>query len=161
MDSRRGGEGMTVLGHNHLFFPWASVIAEASIDLHLGEGFKEAVPGPKPAFRDSWKKEWFNLPAHGFALGHTKEVVEIPLDCVGMLMGVSTVARKGLFVHTTAGWVEPGFRGTLTLEFFNASPWTFSLEAGMRIAQLALLKVDGAIPYAGRYQDQFGPTEAR
>ena len=151
---------MTVLGHDHLSLPWASAIREASIDLHLGEGLK--VPSlERGVFKDSWKKEWFNLEPLAFALGHTQEVVDIPLDCVGMLMGVSTIARKGLFVHTTAGWVEPGFRGTLTLEFFNASPWTFPLEAGMRIAQIALLRVDGATPYAGRYQNQWGPTEAR
>jgi dCTP deaminase len=87
---------------------------------------------------------------------------------VARIEGKSTLARKGLAIHSTAGFVDPGFHGTLTLELSNVGAWPIVLEAGMPIAQLSFDYVDGKVDrlygskgLGSHYQDQSGPTAAR
>lgn len=102
-----------------------------------------------------------------FILGSTKEKVYIPSWLVARIEGKSSLARKGLMVHT-AGFIDPGFEGTLTLEITNHSGVPFNLEAGMKIAQLAFQELDTPAlrPYGhpelgSHYQGQVGATPAR
>jgi dCTP deaminase len=120
----------------------AVAIQPASIDLHVREGMK--------------------MLKGDFRLASVMEYIELPPYLVGEVKGVSTVGRRGL-IPQTAGYVDPGFRGYLTLElvYFGEDP--LIVEAGQRIAQLVLYHVVSAAdpPYAGRYQDQPArPVEA-
>jgi dCTP deaminase len=98
-----------------------------------------------------------------FRLLSTVEEVCLPADLQGQIYGRSSIGRLGVFVHISAGFVDAGFRGNLTLECFNAStkPW-FCLR-GVRVAQISFYKLDqpAAHPYKGRYQDQVGVTPSR
>lgn len=94
-----------------------------------------------------------------FILGSTIEYVELPDDLVGRIEGKSSLGRLGLIVHATAGFIDPGFHGQMTLEMANQSPLPIKLHAGMLIAQIVFQQMDqrAAIPYAGKYMDQRGP----
>ena len=108
------------------------------------------------------------LPADGtfclcpgeMALGITAERVTIPADMVGWLDGRSSLARLGLFVHVTAGRIDPGWDGHIVLEFYNASPRTMLLKPGTGIASISfeLLSGDVGSPYRlrkdAKYQNQ-------
>jgi dCTP deaminase len=109
----------------------------------------------------------FALPPHGFALASTIEEVKIGRTLVGVLAGKSSLARCGLAVEA-AGWIDPGFRGTITCELFNMSDRYLMLTPGMLVAQLAVARLDTpcARPYghpklASKYQGQIGPTPSR
>lgn len=100
-----------------------------------------------------------------FALGSTRESVNVPNDLVGFVHGKSSWARKGLLVHVTAGLLDPGFRGNITLELKNVGHESLNLEAGMRIAQLTFQQLTSPAmhPYGSpgldsHYQDQRGVT---
>jgi len=104
----------------------------------------------------------FTLARGGFALCSTREVVRLPRDIVGQVEGKSSLGRLGLLVHVTAGVIDSGFEGHITLELVNHSPWDIKLHAGMTIAQLCFTRVSPVqTPYAGRYQNQRGPVESR
>jgi dCTP deaminase len=84
-----------------------------------------------------------------FMLGHSMEYILLPDDLSAELDGRSSFARSGLQIHMTAGFVEPGFAGVLTFEFYNAGPNPIRLFPGMRIGQLRFLPVQvPAIPYS-------------
>ena len=107
-----------------------SCIQPASYDLHLGaEGID--IYGTKVNI-----SQGFVLPSQGFALFCTQERIKLPNNIVGELHGKSGLARKGLMVHITAGFVDPGWDGVLTLELFNVSKMHIILEYGMPIAQI-------------------------
>lgn len=95
----------------------------------------------------------------------TVEHVQLGPQVAARVEGRSSLGRLWLMVHSTAGFIDPGFSGNLTLEVVNLSPWPIELHPGMRIAQLAffLLNSRATRTYAqtGRYQDQAGPTESR
>jgi dCTP deaminase len=104
----------------------------------------------------------------GFVLATTEEAVWLPDDIAGRIEGKSSIGRLGILIHAAAGWVDPGFRGQITLEFFNAGPLAAALHPGDRIGQLCLyqLPAPAARPYGSaglgsRYQGQIGPTAAR
>lgn len=110
----------------------------------------------------------FRLMPGQFILASTQETVCIPNDLVGRIEGKSSLGRLGLLIHATAGYVDPGFAGALTLEISNASANPILLRAGMHIAQLALLQVTSAAerPYGSpglrsRYQGQLRATPSR
>ena len=94
------------------------------------------------------------------ALGITAERVTIPADIVGWLDGRSSLARLGLFVHVTAGRIDPGWDGNIVLEFYNASPRTMLLKPGIGIASISFEELSGDVdsPYSQRtdakYQNQ-------
>lgn len=96
-----------------------------------------------------------------FLLGHTVEIIEVPSDCVGIIVGKSTLARCGVMLNTTL--LQPGWRGQLTLEIHNLSPVFVKLTAGMEIGQVLLLRGESPClnPYQGKYQDQRGVTLPR
>lgn len=103
----------------------------------------------------------FVLPPYGFALGATLERVTVGPALAGKLEGKSSLGRIGLEVHCTAGWIDPGFSGHITLELFNAAPYPMRLWPGMKIAQLAVMAMHTPArrPYGtgglnSRYQNQ-------
>lgn len=94
-------------------------------------------------------------------LGHTKEQVDLPNDIAAQLAGRSSIGRQGVIVHKTAGWIDPGFRGEITLELMNLGEEPVVFEEGKRVAQLVFFVLDqGSSGYDGGYQHQTGATEA-
>jgi dCTP deaminase len=103
-----------------------------------------------------------------FVLGSTLEIVTLPDDLAGRLEGKSSLGRLGLLTHSTAGFIDPGFTGHLTLELSNVANLPIMLWPGMKIGQLCLLRLSSAArnPYGSaaagsRYQGQRGPTPSR
>lgn len=103
-----------------------------------------------------------------FLLGSTVETLSLPDDIAARLEGRSTLGRLGLTVHVTAGYIDPGFRGQITLEIANLGPWGLRLRAGQPIGQLVFERMSSPVerPYGSpglgsRYQGQSGPTLAR
>ena len=109
----------------------------------------------------------FILPSHGFVLGSTIERITMPNDIVGRVEGRSSLGRLGLMVHITAGYIDPGFQGQITLEFFNASNRPIRLRKGKRICQISFESMTCAArePYGkkkgSKYQGQDGATPSR
>lgn len=103
-----------------------------------------------------------------FVLGCTWERFRMPNDLLGRLEGKSSIGRLGVRVHSTAGFIDPGFTGTITLELSLDSGATVDLWPGMRIGQLSIARLSSpcARPYGNgahgsRYQDQDWPTPSR
>jgi len=103
-----------------------------------------------------------------FVLGSTYELVTLPDDIAARLEGKSSLGRLGLLTHSTAGFVDPGFSGHVTLELSNVATLPIMLWPGMKIGQLCFIKLSspaenpyGTGPYANRYQGQRGPTASR
>ena len=103
-----------------------------------------------------------------FVLGSTLEVVELGDDIVARLEGKSSLGRLGLLIHSTAGFVDPGFEGHLTLELSNVATLPIAIYPGMRIGQLSFYELSTAaeFPYGSeaagsKYQGQRGPTPSR
>lgn len=109
-----------------------------------------------------------DIPPGGFILASTKERVELPADIVGIVNGRSTLGRLGLAIHVTAGYLDPGFCGQVTLEIANLGTTPIRLRAGLRVAQLVFHRMDAAAerPYGSKgsnhkYQHQAGTTVPR
>jgi dCTP deaminase len=103
-----------------------------------------------------------------FVLGSTLEVVSIPDDLAARLEGKSSLGRLGLLTHSTAGFVDPGFSGHITLELSNVANLPITLWPGMKIGQLCLLRLTspaehpyGSAKAGSKYQGQRGPTPSR
>ena len=102
-----------------------------------------------------------------FCLATTKERVKIPPDLIGQLEGRSSLGRLGLLVHITAGLIDPGFEGQITLEIYNVSEFQIVLRPGMRISQLTLMRLSSPAerPYGpargSKYQGQTGATPSQ
>jgi dCTP deaminase len=107
--------------------------------------------------------EPFILHPGEFVLGSTLERVGIPDDLVARLEGKSSLGRLGLLIHSTAGYIDPGFQGQITLEFSNVASLPIAIHAGMRIGQISFLQMTTPVdrPYQGKYQGQAGPTSSR
>jgi dCTP deaminase len=112
--------------------------------------------------------ESFVLQPGQFCLGNTWEEVTLPDDLVGRLEGKSSLGRLGLVIHSTAGYVDPGFRGHLTLELSNAASLPILLYPRMKIGQLSFLQMTtpaerpyGSTPLGSKYQGQDEPTASR
>lgn len=109
----------------------------------------------------------FYLQPGEFALGSTQERVGLPHDLVGKLDGRSSLGRMGLMVHATAHTIEPGFRGQITLEFFNAGKLALGLRPGMRICSLSFETLSQPaqrgydVKPGAKYRDQMGPQASR
>ena len=109
--------------------------------------------------------EPFILHPGEFVLGQTLEWVELPDDLVARLEGKSSLGRLGLLIHSTAGYVDPGWKGNLTLELSNVANLPIALYHGMRIGQISFFKMSSPVerPYGSpelrsRYQGQKEPT---
>jgi len=102
-----------------------------------------------------------------FVLAVTLERVEVPADLVGRLDGKSSLGRLGLIVHSTAGFVDPGFQGRLTLELTNVANLPITLYSAMPVSQISFSRLTTAAdkPYGrsigSKYQGQDGPEASR
>jgi dCTP deaminase len=101
-----------------------------------------------------------------FVLGQTLERVTLPDDLVARLEGKSSLGRLGLLIHSTAGFVDSGFSGNLTLELSNVANLPITIYHGMPIGQISFMRMDGPVenPYGSRgnkYQGQAEPTPSR
>jgi dCTP deaminase len=112
--------------------------------------------------------EPFVLHPGEFVLGSTLELVSLPDDLAGRLEGKSSLGRLGLLTHSTAGFIDPGFSGHVTLELSNVANLPITLWPGMKIGQLCLFRLSsaashpyGSSVYGSRYQGQRGPTPSR
>ena len=112
--------------------------------------------------------EFFILHPGEFVLASTYEVISLPDDIAGRLEGKSSLGRLGLLTHSTAGFIDPGFSGHITLELSNVANLPVKLFPGMKIGQLCLIKLTspaehpyGSALYGSRYQGQRGPTPSR
>jgi dCTP deaminase len=112
--------------------------------------------------------EPFVLHPGEFVLGSTFEVVTLPEDIAARVEGKSSLGRLGLLTHATAGFIDPGFSGHVTLELSNVANLPVTLWPGMKIGQLCFIKMSsasehpyGSSVYGSRYQNQRGPTPSR
>ena len=149
----------------------------SSVDLHLDREFRvfhnyryaridprEEQPDlTEPTAIDD--DEPFILHPGEFVLGQTLEWVELPDDLVSRLEGKSSLGRRGLLIHSTAGYVDPGWKGNLTLELSNVANLPIALYFGMRIGHISFFEMSGSVerPYGSkglgsRYQGQRSPT---
>ena len=146
-----------------------------SYDLHLGNNFQISKQngGINPydfrtvekAFYEKTVSELWIQPGE-FVLGRTEEKISLPADIVGSVEGKSSLARLGLSIHQTGGWIDAGFSGTITLELHNCSPNMVLLSAGMPIAQIVFFNtLPAEKPYGERisskYQNQESATLSR
>lgn len=143
-----------------------AAIQPASVDLTLSDDwFYRLRPGRVNIARERPEYEWqpsLALEPGEFALAATEEWVDIPPEFVGRVEGKSTLARMGLIVHTTAGFIDPGFHGNITLELCNVGPCTLVLEPGMYICQLSVARMERADGvYKGKYQGARGVEGAK
>jgi dCTP deaminase len=161
--------------------PWdPALIQPSSIDLRLGDSFRvfhnhrvTAIDLREPPANLTEEvvvegDEPFVIHPGEFCLGRTLEWVELPDDVVARVEGKSSLGRLGLIVHATAGFVDPGWKGTLTLEFANLTRVPIKLYAGLPIAQLSFMALDAPAerPYGSEglgshYQGQVAATESR
>ncbi len=112
--------------------------------------------------------EAFILHPGEFVLASTYEVITLPDDVASRLEGKSSLGRLGLLTHSTAGFIDPGFSGHVTLELSNVATLPIKLYPGMKIGQLCLFRLSspsehpyGSERYGSRYQGQRGPTASR
>lgn len=112
--------------------------------------------------------EPFVLHPGEFVLGSTLEAITLPDDLAGRLEGKSSLGRLGLLTHSTAGFIDPGFSGHITLELSNVANLPITLWPGMKIGQLCLLRLSspaeqpyGSSALGSKYQGQRGPTPSK
>ncbi|RNA69960.1 dCTP deaminase [Alteribacter keqinensis] len=139
-------------------------IQPASVDLTLGTSFRkmnehqvELISLNRPVQEVSFETERVIMPPQSFLLAATEQSIELP-DCLSAFVeGRSSIGRMGLFIQN-AGWVDPGFKGEITLELFNANKVPIELTSGRRICQLVFAEMDrpSEKPYKGKYQHQTG-----
>jgi dCTP deaminase len=113
-------------------------------------------------------EEPFILHPGEFVLGSTYEVITLPDDVAARLEGKSSLGRLGLLTHSTAGFIDPGFSGHVTLELSNVATLPIKLWPGMRIGQFCFFRLSspaehvyGSAKHGSRYQGQRGPTASR
>ncbi|MEK6914580.1 MAG: dCTP deaminase [Nanoarchaeota archaeon] len=137
-------------------------VNSASIDLRLGEGFlipdyykTKFISLDERLYERKIESDSVIIPPHHFILGTTIEYIEIGNNICGRLDGKSGIGRKGLFI-CNAGHINPGFKGKLTLEFYNSNEIAFDLHSGKEICQLILEYTDCEVEniYNGKYQGQ-------
>lgn len=155
-------------------------IQPSSVDLHLGDDFQvfrnSRYPYIDPAREQvglmegvvASVEEPFVLHPGEFALGTTVERIGLPDDIVGRLEGKSSLGRLGLLIHSTAGYVDPGWQGRLTLELSNVANLPIVLTPGMKIGQISFSEMTTAVerPYGhpelgSKYQGQSGATPSK
>ncbi|MFO7298854.1 MAG: dCTP deaminase [Actinomycetes bacterium] len=155
-------------------------VQPSSIDLRVGSQFRVFANSRYP-FIDVKKRmddltelievsedEPFILHPGEFVLGTTLERVALPDDVVGRLEGKSSLGRLGLLIHSTAGYVDPGFNGYLTLELSNVANLPITIYPRMRIGQLSIFQMTspaerpyGSTALGSKYSGQVGPTPSR
>jgi dCTP deaminase len=155
-------------------------VQPSSVDLHVDSRFRVFantrypyidVREPMPDLTELIEvagDEPFILHPGEFVLGSTLERVAIPDDLVARLEGKSSLGRLGLLIHSTAGYVDPGWNGYLTLELSNVANLPITIYAGMKIGQISFFQLSSPaeVPYGSKqtrskYQGQRGPTPSR
>lgn len=158
----------------------SAMIQPSSVDVRLDrffrvfENHKYSVIDPSIEQTDLTREvaveasEEFILHPGEFVLASTYEVITLPDDIAGRLEGKSSLGRLGLLTHSTAGFIDPGFSGHITLELSNVANLPVKLFPGMKIGQLCLIKLSspaenpyGSALYGSRYQGQRGPTASK
>ena len=157
-----------------------AMVQPASIDVRLDRYFRvfenHRYPHIDPAqAQDDLTREVqaegdepFILHPGEFVLGSTYEEVSLPADLAARVEGKSSLGRLGLLTHATAGFVDPGFSGHVTLELANVATLPIKLYPGMKIGQFCFFRMSsasehpyGSQKYGSRYQGQRGPTPSR
>ena len=161
--------------------PWdPAMVQPSSVDVRLDKYFRVFENHRYPHIDPSIEQpdltrllepegdEPFVLHPGEFVLGSTYEAVTLPDDIAGRLEGKSSLGRLGLLTHSTAGFIDPGFSGHVTLELSNVANLPIMLYPGMKIGQLCLFRLSspaehpyGSAVYGSRYQGQRGPTPSR
>jgi dCTP deaminase len=155
-------------------------VQPSSIDLRVGNGFRVFVNhryseiDPRAPQADLTQlievgsDEPFMLHPGEFVLGSTLERVRLGVDVVARLEGKSSLGRLGLLIHSTAGFIDPGFEGHITLELSNVATLPIAIYAGMKIGQISFYQMTTAAEYpygspelGSKYQGQSGPTASR
>jgi dCTP deaminase len=155
-------------------------IQPSSVDVHLANRFRvfrnSRYPYIDPSREQSGLMEMvessveepFVLHPGEFVLGATQERIALPDDVVARLEGKSSLGRLGLLIHSTAGYVDPGWEGTLTLELSNVANLPIVLTPGMAIGQISFFQMTTSVerPYGtpglgSKYQGQVDPTPSR
>ena len=158
----------------------AGLVQPSSIDVRLDRFFRvfenHRYPHIDPAEQqDELTREVavdadepFILHPGEFVLGSTYEVIGLADDLAARLEGKSSLGRLGLLTHSTAGFIDPGFNGHVTLELSNVATLPIKLWPGMKIGQVCVLRLTtpsehpyGSSVYGSRYQGQRGPTPSR
>lgn len=144
-------------------------IQPASIDIRLGNTFsivEDTSTGiinleNEIKYKTITSDSYILLP-NQFVLATTMEYFDLPDDLTAFVEGRSSLGRMGLFIQN-AGWVDPGFKGEITLELYNANRCAIELKSGRRVGQLVFAKMDQTAlnPYNGKYQGQRGATGSR
>ncbi len=155
-------------------------VQPSSVDLHVDSQFRVFANSRYP-FIDVRKPmpdltelvevtgdDPFILHPGEFVLGSTRERVRLPDDLVARLEGKSSLGRLGLLIHSTAGYVDPGWDGYLTLELSNVANLPITIYSGMKIGQISFFRLSSPAenPYGSKqtgskYQGQRGPTASR
>ncbi len=157
-----------------------SMIQPSSIDIRLDRYFRvfenHRYPHIDPAIDqpdltrliEPDGDEPFILHPGEFALASTYEVITLPDDVAARVEGKSSIGRLGLLTHATAGFIDPGFSGHVTLELSNVATLPIKLWPGMKIGQLCMFQLSspsefpyGSAKYGSRYQGQRGPTPSK
>ena len=156
------------------------MIQPSSIDVRLDRFFRvfenHRYPHIDPAAQQpdltrlvepNWDEPFILHPGE-FVLGSSYEAVTLPDDIAARLEGKSSLGRLGLLTHSTAGFIDPGFSGHVTLELSNVATLPIKLWPGMKIGQLCFFRLSspaehpyGSAVYGSRYQGQRGPTPSR
>ena len=144
-------------------------IQPASVDIRLGNTFSIVDDSPSGVitleneirYKTITADTYLIMPGQ-FVLATTMEYFELPDNLTAFVEGRSSLGRMGLFIQN-AGWVDPGFKGEITLELFNANRCAIELKTGRRVGQLVFAKMDDTAlnPYNGKYQGQTGATGSR
>lgn len=132
-----------------------------SIDLTL-DGKKGCITPPVLSNNKCEKFEELIIPPHELVLVSTTESVTVPSDLCCRVEGKSSLGRIGLLTHITAGFIDSGFKGNITLELYNVGKYPIKLHNGCKIAQLVVERLDDKVenPYNGNYlgQDKVTPS---
>lgn len=144
-------------------------IQPASVDIRLGNTFSIVEDSSSGIitmqnaikYKTIQSDTYLLLPGQ-FVLASTIEYLELPNNLTSFVEGRSSLGRMGLFIQN-AGWVDPGFKGEITLELFNANRCAIELKTGRRIGQLVFAEMDNETknPYQGKYLGQRGATGSR
>lgn len=144
-------------------------IQPASVDIRLGDTFSVVEDSSAGIINfqeeiryKTIRSDTYILLPNQFVLATTMEYFDLPDDLTAFVEGRSSLGRMGLFIQN-AGWVDPGFKGEITLELYNANRCAIELKAGRRVGQLVFAKMDRPAlnPYNGKYQGQRGATGSR
>ncbi len=144
-------------------------IQPASIDIRIGNTYSILEDSSfgiinldkEIKYKQITTEKFLLLPGQ-FVLATTMEYFELPDNLTAFVEGRSSLGRMGLFIQN-AGWVDPGFKGEITLELFNANRCAIELKAGRRVGQLVFAQLDDNArnPYRGKYQGQRGATGSK